>query len=128
MGYLIAGRLKESGSPVKSKHPAILPINHHISALVLHKIHLELKHSGRNHILSKLREKCRQHKKVGEQKMSSLSEDHVTSDESPITREGVDYFGPFEVKVLWLYIYKSSCAVHLEVACSLDTSSCLLML
>ena len=83
MGYLIAGRLKESGFPVENKHPAILPINHHISALVLHKIHLELKHSGRNHILSKLREKCRQHKKVGEQKMSSLSEDHVTSDESP---------------------------------------------
>ena len=34
--------------------------------------------------------------------MSSLSEDRVTADEPPFTREGVDYFGPFEV-----YIYKS---------------------
>ena len=33
MGYLIAGRLKESGFPVENKHPAILPINHHISTL-----------------------------------------------------------------------------------------------
>jgi len=57
MGYLIAGRLKESGFPVENKHPAILPINHHISVLVLQEIHLKLKHSGRNHMLSKLREK-----------------------------------------------------------------------
>ena len=66
MGYLIAGRLKESGFPVENKHPAILPINHHISALVLQEIHLERNHSGRKHMLSKLREKCivcRQHKK-----------------------------------------------------------------
>ena len=110
MGYLIAGRLKESGFPVENKHPAILPINHHISALVLQEIHLERKHSGRKHMLSKLREKCivcRQHKKAGEQKMSSLSEDRVTPDEPPFTREGVDYFEPFEVKALWFYIYKS---------------------
>ena len=89
-----------------NKHPAILPINHHISALVLQEIHLELKHSGRNHMLSKLEKfwlinapsairqviskciVCRQHKKAGEQKMSSLYEDHVTPDEPPFTREG----------------------------------------
>jgi len=41
MGYLIAGRLNKSGFPVESKHPAILPINHHISALVLQEIHLK---------------------------------------------------------------------------------------
>jgi len=39
--------------------------------------------------------------------MSSLSEDRVTPDEPPFTREGVDYFGPFKVKALWFYIYKS---------------------
>ena len=61
-------------------------------------------------MLSKLREKCivcHQHKKAGEQKTSSLSEDRVTPDEPPFTREGVDYFEPFEVKALWFYIYKS---------------------
>ena len=109
MGYLIAGRLKESGFPVESKHPAILSKNLYISALLFQEIHLQLKHSGRNHMLSKLEKfwlikciVCRQHKKAGEQKMSSLSEDRVTPDEPPFTREGVDYFGPLEV-----YIYKS---------------------
>ena len=43
---------------------------------------------------------CRQNKKTGEQKMSSLSENRVTPDEPPFTREGVGYFGPFKVKVL----------------------------
>jgi len=40
MGNLIAGRMKEYGFPVESKHPAILPNNHHISVLVLQEIHL----------------------------------------------------------------------------------------
>ena len=42
---------------------------------------------------------CRQHKKAGEQKMSSLSENRVTPDEPPFTR-GVGYFGPFKVTAL----------------------------
>ncbi|CAC5383158.1 unnamed protein product [Mytilus coruscus] len=147
----VGGRLHESNMPMESKHPVILPKNHHLSDLILRHIHLELKHSGRNHMLSRLREKywivnaptairkliskcvvCRkQGSRVGEQKMANLPEDRSLANEPLFTRVGVDYFGPFEVKIKRSHVKRygviftclASRAVHLEVAASLDTDS-----
>ena len=147
----VGGRLNRSCMPVESKHPIILPKNHHVSLLILRQIHQDLKHSGRNHMMAVLREnywlvhaasairklvsKCticrRERSSVGEQKMASLPADRLTPDEPPFTRVGVDYFGPFDVKQKRSHVKRygviftclTSRAVHLEVAASLNTDS-----
>ena len=51
----VGGRLDKSNMPVQMKHPVILPKDHHVSVLILRQIHSSLLHSGRNHMLAKLR-------------------------------------------------------------------------
>ena len=147
----VGGRLSRAAMPEHAKHPAILPKDHHVSKLILRKIHQQAGHSGRNHMLSLLRQKywipcanslsrkiisecviCRRlNASVGEQKMADLPRDRITADLPPFTQVGVDYFGPIEVKrgrtsvkrygVIFTCLI--SRAVHLEVA--LDTDSCI---
>ncbi|CAC5422997.1 unnamed protein product [Mytilus coruscus] len=127
----------------------IVPKGHHVSELILRQIHIDLQHSGRNHLLARLREnyrlinapsavrklisKCvvcrRLSSPVGDQQMTNLPQDLITPDEPPFSRVGVDYFGPFEVKQRRCRIKRygviftclSSRAIHFEVAASLDT-------
>lgn len=75
---------------------------------------------------------CRRYRgKLGEQKMSDLPEERVVPDNAPFTNAGVDYFGPLNVRRTVLNRYgviftcMSSRAIHLEVAHSLDTDSCI---
>ncbi|XP_060605456.1 uncharacterized protein LOC132757974 [Ruditapes philippinarum] len=147
----VGGRLNESAMPTEMKNPFILPKNCQVSTLILRQIHQDFNHTGRNQMLSILRERywlinapsairklisscvvCRRQRvKFGEQKMSSLPKDRVTPDDPPFTFVGVDYFGPFEVKQGRSYVKRygviftclTSRAIHLEVAASLDTDS-----
>lgn len=147
----VGGRLSRSALPEESKRPAILDKNLHVTKLILREIHENLGHSGRNHVLSKLRTKywipgansairrilskciiCRRsHGAAGQQQMADLPRDRVLPDDPPFTNTGVDYFGPFEVKrgrsVVKRYGVIFTClairAVHIEVASSLDTDS-----
>ncbi len=65
--------------------------------------------------------------------MSELPHDRVTPDHPPFTNVGVDYFGPFDIRqgrsnvkrYGVLFICLTTRAVHIEVAHSLDTDSCL---
>ncbi len=77
---------------------------------------------------------CRRYRApAGEQKMSDLPQERLQPDLAPFTNTGVDYFGPFEVKrgrslvkrYGVLFTCMTSRAIHIEVANSLDTSSCI---
>ena len=65
--------------------------------------------------------------------MSDLPTHRVTNNVRPCTNTGVDYFGPFEVKMFrgtmkkWVCLFTclSVRAVHLELVDSLDTEACI---
>lgn len=149
----VGGRLSRAAMLLDARHPAILHKDDWITKLILRHIHEETGHSGRNYILAKLRQKfwipkacsaiqkiisecstCRRlHAKAGVQKMANLPEDRLLPDKPPFTNTGVDFFGPWEVKrgrggakgYGVLFTCLTSRAVHIEVAHSLDTSSCI---
>lgn len=149
----VGGRLNRAVMPEESKNPAILAKGMHIAPLILREIHEEVGHNGRNHMLSKLRQKfwipkphvvirkilsqcvtCRRlHGAASGQIMADLPKERILPDEPPFTSVGVDYFGPFDIKrgrtSLKRYGVIFTClavrAVHIEVASSLDTDSCI---
>ncbi|XP_032412291.1 uncharacterized protein LOC116718056 [Xiphophorus hellerii] len=139
--------------PFEIKHPVILCKNMHVATLILRYIHHLLGHAGRSHMLSRLRRKywiisansaarkilsdcvtCRRNRgKLLEQKMADLPQERVKPDKPPFLDVCVDYFGPIDVKrgrsLLKRYGVLFTCptsrAVHLEVAHTLDTDSCI---
>ena len=147
----IGGRLRNAPIPKETKHPLILPKNHHISILIARHYHLTAGHSGLEHVLSLMRERfwvigaratlkgilkkcvdCRKRQApIGEQKMADLPEHQVTPERPPFTFVGVDCFGPFTIKRARsrvkrygvLFTCMTIRAIHLEVAHSLDTDS-----
>lgn len=122
-----------------------------MSNLIIQHYHLASGHSGREYVLSLLRNKfwiikansavrrllsgcfsCRRRQApVIQQKMADLPEDRVTADKPPFTFVGVGFFGPFMVKRGRSQVKRYGCiftcmtirAIHLEVTHSLDTDS-----
>ena len=149
----VGGRLQRAVIPYDAKHPIILPAQSRISRLILNSVHQAVGHLGRNSILSEVRQKfwitcantmirgilskcvvCRRYRaRSQEQKMADLPVDRIVSGEPPFSRVGTDYFGPFQVKrgrsTVKRYGVIFTClttrAVHLEMASSLDTDSCI---
>lgn len=97
--------------PVEEKHPIILAKDLHISELLLRHVYQEV-HGGRNHMLSKLRERywiagvgsairrvlakcitCRRLNALPvHQQMADLPHESIVPDEPPFTRVGIDCF------------------------------------
>ncbi|XP_072030174.1 uncharacterized protein [Amphiura filiformis] len=149
----VGGRLKNAKIPQNAKHQLIIPKDHHIATLIVRYIHGEIHHQGSNHVLAELRQKywivkarakvksvlgkciiCRKHRMpVSKQKMADLPAYRVKSDDPAFTVTGLDYFGPFHIKqgrvtrkrYGMLFTCMNSRAVHIEVAHTLDTSSCI---
>lgn len=149
----VGGRISMSAMPQEILHPVILPKECHIAKLILRDIHERVGHGGRGHMLSRLRQKywilhantaarkvisecmfCRrQRAKTGEQKMADLPKCRVTPDHPPFTFVGTDFFGPIEVKrgrsnvkrYGVIFTCLASRSVHLEMASSLSTDSCI---
>lgn len=149
----VGGRLRNAKIPENAKHQIILPNSHHVSTLLIRHVHRKVGHQGHNHVLAELRQKywivgagvlikavirkcivCRKYQaKTSTQKMADLPSCRIEGCEPPFTHTGMDYFGPFEIKhgrsVKKRYGVVFTCmscrAVHIEVAGSLDTSSCI---
>ena len=149
----VGGRLRNSSIPQNAKHQMILPKEHHVSTLIIRHVHRAVKHQGYNHVLAELRQKywilkarvavksviskciiCKKYQaRTRNQKMADLPSPRVQSDVPAFSKSGLDYFGPFEIKqgrsmrkrYGVIFTCLSSRAVHIEVAASLDTSSCM---
>lgn len=114
----VGGRLFRACIPWDAKHQIILPKNNHISNLLIDHFHKLSGHSGRQHVLSMIRQKywiikgnfmvkkvfakcysCRRREApLCQQKMADLPEDRLVSDKPPFTSVGVDCFGPFQIR------------------------------
>ena len=149
----VGGRLGNADISEDAKHPWILPKDHHVTGLIIRHTHQMCNHQGKNHIMSELQQKfwiiqggaavrnilkkcvvCRKHHtKTANQKMAHLPASRVTPCEPPFANTGMDYFGPFEIKqgrtvrkrYGVIFTCLNSRAVHLEIAESMDTSSCI---
>ena len=112
----VGGRLARACIPPDAKHQIILPKSRHISDLIIDHYHKLSGHSGRQHILSMMRQKywivkanstvrrvltgcysCRRcEAPFCEQKMADLPEERLVPDKPPFTIVGVDCFGYFK--------------------------------
>ena len=147
----VGGRLKNADLQDEAKHPLILPKQHHVTNLIISHFHMVSCHSGREYVLSMLRQRfwiiqarstvrsvlnrcfeCRRRRaKPVQQLMADLPEDRVKSHKPPFTYVGVDCFGPVNVKQGRSEVKRYGClftclvtrAVHIEVLHSLDTDS-----
>ena len=147
----VGGRISRAPVPSCQKHQIIIPKNCHIGKLLVCFYHLSSGHSGREHVLSLTRERfwlvgarstlrkvlhacfsCRRRlAPVLQQKMADLPLNRISPGNPPFTFVGIDYFGPFYVKVKRSLVKRYGAiftclvvrAVHIEVAHSLDTDS-----
>jgi len=152
----VGGRLSRAPLHDDSKHQIIIAKNSPLSRLLIQHFHQKSGHSGREYILSLLRERfwltranstvrsvlascfdCGQRQgAVGEQKIADLPRPRVTPDQPPFTCVGIDYFSPFLVRqkrsMVKRYGAIFTClavrAVHLEMSYTLDTDSFILAL
>ena len=147
----IEGRLRNSCLSAASKHQVILPNKHHVTSLIIEHFHQKACHAGKEFVLALIRENywivrareavrrvlkqcitCRKcYCRPATQKMADLPLHRVEPNSPPFTYVGVDFFGPFLVKVGRSQAKRYGCiftcmtvrAIHIEVAHSLDTDS-----
>jgi hypothetical protein len=148
----VGGRLQQAPVMDQTKHPIILPRDHHVSTLIVRHAHEWLSgHSGREYVLSVTRERfwiprvrplinsvlrncvlCKRLRgALGSQRMADLPKERVTPHKPPFSSIGIDCFGPFYVKrgrsnekrYGCLFTCLAMRAIHIEKLSSLDTDS-----
>ena len=145
-------RIGKSQLDFNAKHPILLHWKHHEVEFFLRNEHKDYQHEGTEHVrnivqqkmwilgirnaLRSIKNKCITCRKGGAQTiapvMAGLSEERLDAS-TAFTNVGVDYFGPFIVKIgrknekRWccLFTCLTMRAVHIEVVPKLDTDSCL---
>ncbi|XP_045032618.1 uncharacterized protein LOC123474468 [Daphnia magna] len=147
----VGGRIENAPAPPEARHPIILPADEKITELLIYSFHLEFVHSTTERTFHELRKlywiqrgrktvskiinmcfKCKQHyAKALCPMMAALPGYRLKPFYPAFTQTGVDFFGPYNVTIFrrkvkrcaCLFTCMSSRAVHLEMSCSLDTSS-----
>ncbi|XP_050079488.1 uncharacterized protein LOC126567302 [Anopheles maculipalpis] len=149
------GRLTAcSGINESSRNPIILPRQDYVTDLIIWEYHERYKHAIHYTVLSELRtqyliskllgeyrrvrkscQRCRVHNAMPEPPlMGNLPQQRVAFAQRAFSFTGIDYFGPFLVSVgrrvekRWgvLLTCLTSRAIHVEIAASLTTASCIL--
>lgn len=138
------------------RYPIVLPRDHPLTRLVVHDVHLRYHHQCRETCVNEVRKlfyiprvrmvcdqvrrNCQTCKilvaKPIPPAMAPLPKARLAAFIRPFSYVGVDYFGPFLVAVgrrhekRWAVIVTclTTRAIHMELAASLDTSSCILAL
>ncbi|XP_058817112.1 uncharacterized protein LOC131680413 [Topomyia yanbarensis] len=151
----VGGRIENAPDiSYDAKHPVVLPRNHRITYLVVLSFHQRFLHANSETVCNELKQKfyiakmrmvvrsvcrsCQYCKIKGATPvpplMGPLPKVRLTPFIRPFTYVGVDYMGPFEVKVgrsivkRWICLFTCLTirAVHLELAHSLSTKSCVM--
>lgn len=140
--------------PYTTRFPIILPKTHYVTNLVLNWYHRRYGHSNNETVINEIRQKfhvsglrnavrtvakkcmwCIVHKSTPDvPRMAPLPECRLAAYVRPFTFTGIDYCGPFLIRIgrsnvkRWvvLFVCQTVRAVHLEVASSLSTDSCIL--
>lgn len=151
----VGGRLQNaSNMSYEKKHPAIIPKSSYLASLLVEREHRRLLHAGPKLVLSSLSQKLylvsgiREVKKVVhrcirchrvkatvvKQLMGSLPKERITADR-PFQTVGVDYCGPFNIKVarirkpivmkayVALYVCFITKAIHVELVSDMTTEA-----
>ncbi|XP_037040280.1 uncharacterized protein LOC119077203 [Bradysia coprophila] len=140
---------------LETKRPIILPRRHYITKLICAHFHRRYLHLNHETAINEIRQKydikalrvvmkeirfscqkCKNDSAVPMiPEMAELPFARLAAFERPFTYVGIDYFGPYSVKITrnisasrWGVIYSclTARAIHLEVAHSLNTSSCIM--
>lgn len=147
-------RARGRTSFLNHKDVIVLPSNHHVTFLLVRHMHETFHHMSHETVINnlrslffipklrvlfkKVRKSCQMCKNTTAStimpQMSTLPPARLASFERPFTFVGIDYFGPLYVTVgrrkekRWgvLFTCLTVRAVHLEIAHSLDTSSCVM--
>lgn len=138
----------------EAKNPIILPRDHHVTKLILDHYHNKFHHLNHETAVNEIRQKywvpqirvCYAKIRRGCQrckneratpcppKMADLPFGRLAAFARPFTHVGIDYFGPMEVALgrriekRWgmLATCMTTRAVHIEIAHSLNTESCIM--
>ena len=149
----LTGRFKHSNLSYEQKHPILPDAKHPVTKLLLLHEHQQSNHEGTEYVRSIIQHQfwiiglrnalrsvkyncitCRKRDaETLKPRMANVPAKRLNAYVATFTHTGVDYFGPFEVKLLrrimkrWccLFTCLSTRAVHIEVVQSLDTESCL---
>ena len=149
----VGGRIKHANLSFEQRHPILLSTKHDFVKVLLRDLRLEHNHEGVEYIRSVIQQTfwilglrnasrsiksscvfCRNLRaQINLPLMANLPAERLDYQSHPFTHVGIDYFGPFEVKLLrrsmkrWccLFTCLTTRAVHIEVVRSLDTDYCL---
>ncbi|XP_055643771.1 uncharacterized protein LOC129779977 [Toxorhynchites rutilus septentrionalis] len=139
-------------APEEMKFPVILPRNHRITLLLVNEFHRRFRHANAETVVNELRQRfyipqirsvvrketkncqwCKIRNATPRMpRMAPLPSARLASCVRPFTYTGLDFFGPLMVKVgrssvkRWIALFTCLTvrAVHVEVAHSLSTDSC----
>ncbi|XP_055605426.1 uncharacterized protein LOC129753616 [Uranotaenia lowii] len=138
--------------PHDMKYPIILPKTHRVTQLLVDWYHRKYAHGNSETIVNEIRQRfhisnlravvqraakncswCKVYKAKPETpRLAPLPEDRLTAGGKPFAIVGIDYFGPYHIKIgrsrVKRWVAQFTClvvrAVHLEAVTSLSTESC----